>query len=116
MAEFNRRQSGMAVNDVKDEIFNSKVYHFEIKSALFHLLASLCQFAIAVTELITLIYPSCEDASRVQDTCAELERLEAARSSLILWELDWITCLETKNSHLDPSISLFSGLIAIYYQ
>ncbi|KAL3471525.1 hypothetical protein BJX99DRAFT_263187 [Aspergillus californicus] len=113
-AQFNRRPRGMAVTDLKGEIFNSKVYHLENKSALFHLLASLCQFAIAVTELITLIYPSCEDANR-QDTCAEIDRLEVARSSLILWELDWITFLEGKNSELDPSISLFSSLIAMYY-
>ncbi|KAL3454367.1 hypothetical protein BJX65DRAFT_727 [Aspergillus insuetus] len=115
ITEFNRRKRDMAVNDLKDEIFNSKVYHWETKSALFHLLDSLCQFVIAVTELITIIYPSREDASRVQDTCAQIHRLEAARSSLIRWELDWITFLEGKNSELHPSISLFSSLVAIYY-
>jgi hypothetical protein len=116
ITEFNHRKRGMAVNDLKDEIFNSKVYHWETKSALFHLLASLCKFAIAVTELITIIYPSCEDASPAQDTCAQIHTLEAARSSLIQWELDWITFLEGKNSELHPSISLFSSLVAIYYQ
>ncbi|KAJ0415203.1 hypothetical protein BJY00DRAFT_293874 [Aspergillus carlsbadensis] len=115
IAEFNRRRRGMAADDLKDEIFNSKVYHWETKSALFHLLASLCRFAIAVTELITFIYPSCEDAGRVRDIYAEIDRLEAARSPLILWELDWITFLEGKNSELHTSISLFSSLVAIYY-
>ncbi|KAJ0418680.1 hypothetical protein BJY00DRAFT_324838 [Aspergillus carlsbadensis] len=107
----------LATDDINDEIFGSFVYSFETKSALFELYTSLCHFALAVTDLLTTAFPSGSHArSGVEDACSSLEKLESAKSVLLLWELDWMTYMEGKNASLHPSIPLFSNLLAIYYQ
>jgi hypothetical protein len=50
----------LTTDDVSDEIFGSVVYTYEVKSALFELLTSLCHFATAVTELATIASGRCE--------------------------------------------------------
>jgi hypothetical protein len=107
----------LTTDDVSDEIFGSVVYTYEVKSALFELLTSLCHFATAVTELATIAFPPAGDASScIENPCAELDKLGCARSALLLWELDWISYMEEKNSSLHPSIPLFSSLLSIHYQ
>ncbi|CEL10214.1 hypothetical protein ASPCAL13338 [Aspergillus calidoustus] len=107
----------LTTDDVSDEIFGSVVYTYEVKSALFELLTSLCHFATAVTELATIAFPPAGDASScIENPCAELDKLGCARSALLLWELDWISYMEGKNSSLHPSIPLFSSLLSIHYQ
>ncbi|KIA75425.1 hypothetical protein HK57_00069 [Aspergillus ustus] len=103
----------LTMDDMNDEIFSSVIYSYETKAALFELLTSLCHFATAVTELATIAYTR----SRVDsDPASDLDRLEDAKSALLLWELDWLTYMEGKNASLHPSIPLFSSLLAIYYQ
>jgi hypothetical protein len=107
----------LTTEDMNEEIFGSFVYSFETKSALFELYTSLCHFAIAVTELLTIAFPTASHARYgVEDACSDLEKLESAKSVLLLWELDWMTYMEGKNGSLHPSIPLFSHLLAIYYQ
>ncbi|KAL2787775.1 fungal-specific transcription factor domain-containing protein [Aspergillus keveii] len=107
----------LTADDVSDEIFGSVVYTYEVKSALFELLTSLCHFATAVTELASIAFPpSCHAISSIEDPCGELEKLGSAKSALLLWELDWISYMEGKNSSLHPSIPLFSSLLSIHYQ
>ncbi|KAL3456989.1 fungal-specific transcription factor domain-containing protein [Aspergillus heterothallicus] len=104
-------------DEMSDEIFGSVVYTYEVKSALFELLTSLCQFITAVTELATVAFPPTQDmAFCVMDPRKQLEKLETAKSALLLWELDWIGYMEGKNATLHPSISLFSSFLSIYYQ
>ncbi|KAL3496367.1 hypothetical protein BJX62DRAFT_232477 [Aspergillus germanicus] len=107
----------LTTEDMNEEIFGSFVYSFETKSALFELYTSLCHFAIAVTELLTIAFPTASHTRYgVEDACSALEKLESAKSVLLLWELDWMTYMEGKNGSLHPSIPLFSNLLAIYYQ
>ncbi|KAL4985139.1 hypothetical protein BDW68DRAFT_199001 [Aspergillus falconensis] len=109
----------LATNDMNEEIFGSLVYSSESKSALFELYTSLCHFATAVTELVTIAFPSVQHTRNMlddQDPSAGLDRLESARSALLLWELDWMTYMEGKNASLHESIPFFSSLLAIYYQ
>ncbi|KAL2813411.1 fungal-specific transcription factor domain-containing protein [Aspergillus granulosus] len=106
----------LTTNDMNDEIFGSLEYSYETKSALFELLTSLCHFATAVTELLTIAFPSPQQTrSGVDDPCSGLDKLDSAKSTLLLWELDWMTYMEGKNASLHPSIPLFSSLFAIYY-
>ncbi|KAL5343089.1 hypothetical protein BJX70DRAFT_207374 [Aspergillus crustosus] len=100
--------------DMNDEIFTSRVYKPEVKASLFDLLASLCHFVTAVTELVTATYPMAR-APGMRYPNREIDRLDTAKSALLLWELDWLVCLEGRNFDLHGSIPLFSSLLTIYY-
>ncbi|KAL4789149.1 hypothetical protein BDV19DRAFT_395316 [Aspergillus venezuelensis] len=109
----------LTTEDMNGEIFNSMVYSYEIKSALFELFTSLCHFVISATDLTMIAFVSTRDLSSEtedQDSTGELSKLETAKSSLLLWELDWLALMEVRNTDLYGPIPLFSSLLSIYYQ
>ncbi|KAL4736103.1 fungal-specific transcription factor domain-containing protein [Aspergillus similis] len=115
-AECNPYPQMLTTEDMNDEMFGSLVYSYEIKAVLFVLLNSLCHLVTAVAELVTIAFSQAQHAdSGREDLCTDLEKLELAKSALLLWELDWMAYIEEKNSSLHPSIPLFSSLISIYY-
>ncbi|PLB54958.1 hypothetical protein P170DRAFT_460931 [Aspergillus steynii IBT 23096] len=116
-SEFDVHQQGLTVEDLKDEVFYSEVYRPETKSALCQVLSSLCHFAVTVTKLLTIMYPAERGASmKAEGHDRVLAKLEEAKSSLLQWELDWMTPMNDKDCYLHSSLVLNTNLVALYYQ
>lgn len=116
-SDFDLHQRGLTVHDLRDEIFYSEVYRPETKSALCQVMSSLCQFAVTVTKLLTIIYPARRKAIiRTEAHDRVLAKLEEAKSSLLQWELDWMMHLDDKDISLHSSLVLNTNLVALYYQ
>jgi hypothetical protein len=115
------RTSGdiLCLTDMQDEIDDSAVYTADIKLALVWSLIRLCHFVDAVTELLSIVYPSVADYEVGQDQGQESEdwvRLRCACSRLAVWDMDLAHLGEEKIAHNHPSITLFTRLTSVYYQ
>ncbi|KAJ5186617.1 hypothetical protein N7449_011381 [Penicillium cf. viridicatum] len=114
--DFDLKQQGLTLEDLKDEIVNSEAYKPDTKSALGQVLASLCQFVVAVTDLTLTLYPvakASESKANHQNTA--MEELERASLLLLNWELDWMGQIDSRGFYSHPSIALYTNLIAIYH-
>ncbi|KAK1138573.1 hypothetical protein N8T08_002367 [Aspergillus melleus] len=115
--EFGLHQQGLTTDDMRDEIFYSEVYGPETKSALCQVLSSLCHLAATVTTLLTILYPARRKATiGIESHNRVLAKLEEAKSSLLQWELDWMTHVNDKDCYLHSSLVLNTNLVALYYQ
>lgn len=102
--------------DMHDEILHSMVYNEEVKSGLFELLVGLCRLLTIITDLLAVAYPGPPTDNKIPVRLNDLDELDNLKSSLIFWELDWMTHMDGKNFKLHASIPLFAGLLGIYYQ
>lgn len=116
-SDFDLHQQGLTIDDLKDEVFYSEVYRPETKSALCQVLSSLCQFAATVTKLLTILYPARRGAvMKTEGHDRVLAKLEEAKSSLLQWELDWMTHVNDADCYVHSSLVLYTNLVALYYQ
>ncbi|KAJ5419800.1 uncharacterized protein N7487_003350 [Penicillium crustosum] len=114
--DFDLKQRGITLEDLKDEIANSEAYKPDTKSALGQVLASLCQFVVAVTDLTLTLYPVAKvSASKANHQNTAMEDLERARLLLRNWELDWMGQIDSRGFYSHPSIALYTNLIAMYH-
>jgi hypothetical protein len=105
-------------SDLQDEVNSSEVYSAEMKLALSWVLIQFCQFAGAVTELLSILYPASPDRTwRWNHTKeAHWESLQRARSRLSAWEVDFVPLIGHAATQGQPSIILFVKLTSVYYQ
>ncbi|KAL4801502.1 fungal-specific transcription factor domain-containing protein [Aspergillus unguis] len=115
--EFDLHQPGLSFEDLEEECLHSEVYTPETKIALCRVLASLCHLAVAVTDLIMLVYPTVQSMPfSIEDRQAQLDRLEETKIALLGWELDWVANPDGMEYYIHPSLTLFTNLCAIYFQ
>ncbi|KGO40743.1 Transcription factor, fungi [Penicillium expansum] len=115
--DFDLKQQGLTLEDLKDEIPNSEAYKPDKKSALGQVLTSLCQFVVAVTDLTLTLYPVAKlPGTNENNQNAGIEDLEKARLLLLNWELDWMGQIDSRGFYSHPSIALYANLIGIYHQ
>ncbi|KAL2802814.1 hypothetical protein BJX63DRAFT_97977 [Aspergillus granulosus] len=108
----------LCLADLQDEIDGSAVYTADVKLALVWLLIRLCHFADAVTELLSIVYPSVPDydGSRADAVESDWASLRCARSKLAVWDMDFARLGEEEVAHNHPSITLLTRLTSVYYQ
>ncbi|GES64570.1 hypothetical protein ATEIFO6365_0009005900 [Aspergillus terreus] len=115
--EYDLPQQGLTFADLEDEAFHSEVYGLDTKTALSQVLASLCHFAVTVTDMAMIVYPTVRSRqSDREDPRKKIEKLERAKSALLKWELNWLEHMEGKDFYLHSSLALCCNLLSIYYQ
>lgn len=106
----------LAADDLEDEVHGSEVYTFDEKIALSRVLTSLCQLAMALTELCLIAYPPLQALpTSISSLHIELNKVEQARGILLLWEADWKSGIEDEEFHQHSSVALFTRMNAMYY-
>lgn len=103
-------------DELESELFESATYDTEVKGIISQVMRSLCGFVVAVTDLINLVYPETSKGCVSEGRQPVLCQLEKANSTLLSWEMDWLLGMDGQYTSLHPNISLFSNLVAIYYQ
>ncbi|KAL4943488.1 hypothetical protein BDV06DRAFT_221148 [Aspergillus oleicola] len=115
--DFDHHQRGLSFQDLEEECLQSEVYPPEAKVALCRVLASLCHLAVAVTDIIMLVYPTTQSMPfNLADRRAQLDRLEETKFALLDWQLSWVANPDGKEYFIHPSMTLYTNLCAIYFQ
>ncbi|KAL4803989.1 hypothetical protein BDV18DRAFT_162399 [Aspergillus unguis] len=110
----------LTVDDLKGEITRSRVYDARTKQLLAELAVSLCGLAVALTDVIMILYPvdqlpvssiASDAAPRVQS------HIDRARSSLTRWYESTIVRFPTPAGIGDAhgSLVLYTNLMYLYY-
>ncbi|KAH8697524.1 hypothetical protein BGW36DRAFT_427482 [Talaromyces proteolyticus] len=108
----------MCLDDLKEELGNSKTYNLETKTMLNFMFIGLCEFAEAVTDLLLILYPPHQRSPWVTtDRHGTIwEHLTRIKLRLSVWEGDFMRRLEHDECEIHPSITLFVSMIDMYYQ
>lgn len=115
--DFDFSKPGLLEDDIKDEIYNSKVYDPATKRVLVRLAASLCELAVAMNDILMFCYTPRPDAESrplhfsshdLPDTLATIDKWhQAARDKLQV---------PAGLAQVHGSLTLFVNVIYIYYQ
>lgn len=119
--DFDFNMEPLTKADFENEIFTSKVYDATTKLSLIQLLLTLCDLAVALTEVIMMVYPLNESIvsglSTEQKTDLSLNRIESCKRQLNLWyekaTIKFPTPAGISDSH--ESLILYTNLMYIYY-
>lgn len=115
--DFDLSQPCLGESDLEAEIRQSEVYRPQIKAALCRVLVSLCQLAVAVTDLVLTVYPIAGKQHGGQATTTVLPyAIERAKSSLVRWERSCAMALNAQDKPLHSSLVLYGHLLTMYYQ
>lgn len=118
-----RNNAPLTAQDLEGEISRSKVYTPRAKQSLAGLVASLCELAVILTDVIMLLYPVDElPASSFPDDSIPITKhqslIERARSDLTRWyegaAVKFPTPAGIGDAH--ESVVLYTNLMYLYYQ
>jgi hypothetical protein len=107
--------------DFETEIFKSRVYDASTKFSLVELLLTLCDLAVALTDVIMTVYPVNDavipGSSSEQKARLAINRIEACKSQLHAWferaNINFPTPAGISDTH--ESIILYTNLMYMYY-
>lgn len=103
-------------DDFEDEMQHSRVYDYDAKRSLLHALQDQCHLAVALSDLVSLVFaprvlPSCFlSAEQFDELMSTIERI---RLSLVEWETKTRSTKPTATT--DPA-AILSNLSCMYFQ
>jgi hypothetical protein len=121
-ADFNFSAAPLTKEDFENEIQKSKVYDAATKSSLVELFLTLCNLAVALTDILMVVYPLSEspESNLPDDMGVELalHRVSTCKALLNSWfetaSLTFPTPAGLGDTH--ESVILYTNLMYMYYQ
>ncbi|OQE04405.1 hypothetical protein PENVUL_c033G05563 [Penicillium vulpinum] len=106
----------LLVDDLYDEVYSSKVYDPESKIMLCKIMTSQCQLALALTDLIMIVYPPGIHMGPQNDLTSEETRIDEIKSRLNDWKSQNMLQLSPEDSCLHACIVFYKQLTVLYFE
>ncbi|KAB8271098.1 hypothetical protein BDV30DRAFT_250258 [Aspergillus minisclerotigenes] len=116
--DFDADNNPLEEADFGKEIQESKVYDVHAKQILFTALQQQCRLAIVITDMVTLIFSSCDGSSMglpSKEFPACMSRVMKTRNRLRQWETETRYALSTTPSEVLHSVMSFIKMTYVYY-
>lgn len=115
--DFDFTQPRFTESDFQDEIRDSMVYNPATKQLLAQLAVSLCELAIALNDVLALLYPMI-GRPKLEDSLQSRKELETSRATLDRWYEKTVAkfYIPTYLHGAHKSLVLFTDMLYIYYQ
>ncbi|RAQ56846.1 hypothetical protein COH21_012993, partial [Aspergillus flavus] len=116
--DFDPENNPLEEADFGKEIQESKVYDVHTKRILFTALKQQCRLAIIITDMVSLIFSSCDGSSMglpSKDFPACMSRCMKTRNRLRQWETETRYALSTAPSEVHHSVMSFIKMTYVYY-
>ncbi|KAJ5356145.1 hypothetical protein N7517_010754, partial [Penicillium concentricum] len=106
----------LLVGDLYDEIYSSEVYDPETKIMLCKIMTSHCQLALALTDLIMMVYPPSGCTGLQNDMTPETTRIDEIESRLNVWKCQNMLPLSPDDSSFHACVVFYKQLTALYFE
>jgi hypothetical protein len=104
----------LQLEDFEDEIHASEVYDPDTKTQLCGILTSLCHLAVAMTMLLTTLYPDSGYKGVTTDHRLLLTRAGDIKARLNYWEENNMVLLSPQTADSNPAVKFYQQLIFLY--